>query len=118
MPETLTILAIIGLGWGAIIFSRQWKRYQIRRTGTRIIAEVIQVRYLQDSIVKDNLYFPKTVPQVSTGWQYEITAKGTDPHTQQILIISSGIKKGLPSTRQGDHLAAYISPRGNYLELP
>ncbi len=50
-------------------------------------------------------------------WWYEIRAEWTDPNTQDTYILTSGVKRGLPRYQRGDHIPAYVSPKGNYLEL-
>ena len=118
MPDTLDWIVIVGLVIAVVFASNQWRRYLIRRSGTQVMAKVIRVDSRQvDS--PNNAYVPAitAMPHSGGGWEYEVSAEYTDTHTGQQVIIKSGIKKGLPRYQRGDYLAAYISPRGNYLQL-
>ena len=117
MPDTLDWIVIVGLVIAVVFASNQWRRYLIRRS-TQVMAKVIRVDSRQvDS--PNNAYVPAitAMPHSGGGWEYEMSAEYTDAHTGQQVIIKSGIKKGLPRYQRGDYLAAYISPRGNYLQL-
>ena len=118
MPDTLDWIVIVGLVVAGVFVSNQWKYYRIRRSGTQVMAKVIRVDSWQvDS--PNNAYVPAitAMPHSGGGWEYEVSAEYTDARTGQQVVIKSGRKKGLPRYQRGDYLAAYVSPRGNYLQL-
>ena len=106
----LTGLCLLG---ASLLIASQWKRYRIRHTGTLVMAEVTQVHIWQDT---PRAGFLLKVMIFGGEWWYEIRAECIDPNTEKTCIIESGIKKGFSRYQRGDHIAAYVSPYGNYLK--
>lgn len=114
--STTLVLIIIAVFLGiSVLIAKQWKRYRIRHTGLRVTAKITQVHVWSEPTIGD--YSIQTAPLLVGGQQYEVIAEWTDPETSRIYVLTSGRKKGLPGSRQGDYLPAYISPQGSYLEL-
>lgn len=117
MIELLLLLGIPCSLYISVSAVKQVKRYQIRRIGTHVMAKVVQVQMWNDTVVREGTsLIPKAVPLLG-GWYYEIAAEWTDAQSGNMYIISSGRKMGLPKYSRGDYLGAYISSKGNYLEL-
>ena len=117
MSTTLILILVIVLLCFSIFMARQIKRYKIKRVGTQVMAKVVEVHSWQEPTIKDYSIQSKPVPLVTGGWQYEVIAEWANPTNEQTYIFTSERKKGLPSSKKGDYLPAYISPKGNYLEL-
>jgi hypothetical protein len=118
MPDTLDWIIVVGLVVVGVFVSNQWKYYRIRRMGTRVMAKVIRVDSWQVNFPGQAIVPAITaMPLIGGGWEYEVSAEYTNPDTGENALISSGRKKGLPRYQRGDYLPAYVSPRGNYLQL-
>ena len=118
MPITLLWIVLVCLLVIGLFVAKQWNHYRIRKTGTCVLAEVIQVRSSQDlSLSRDISPQIGAIPLVGGRWEYEIVAQWKDPQTGETHLLTSGRGKGLPKYQQGDHLSAYISSKGNYLVL-
>jgi hypothetical protein len=96
-----------------MFIARQIKLYSIRRAGTQVMAKVVEVHSWQEPRIKDYYMQSRLAPR----WQYEVIAEWTDPTNEQTYVFTSERKNGLPMSKKGDYLPAYISPKGNYLEL-
>ena len=83
------------------------------------MAKVTQVQSGRDPPRVDFSHQMQMIPFLVLGgrWWYEIRAEWTDPNTEDTYVFTSGVKKGLPRYQRGDYLPAYVSPKGNYLEL-
>ncbi len=108
------LLCLLGAG---LFIENQRKRYRIRHTGTLVMAKVTQVQSWRDPPRADFSLRMMMIPFLEGRWWYEICAEWTDPNTEDTYVITSGVKKGLPRYQRGDHIPAYVSPYGNYLEL-
>ncbi len=117
MSTTLVLIVLGGLLAAGLFIVSQWKRSRIRHTGTLVTAKVTQVQMWQDAPRADFSLQSKMIPLLGGRWWYEIRAEWTDPHSGNTYVFMSGVKKGLPTYQRGDHLAAYVSPYGNYLKL-
>jgi hypothetical protein len=114
MSSTLVLIVLGGLFAAALFIGSQWKRSRIRHTGTRVMAKVIQVNSWDETSLDRGI---SGHVWAGGSWQYEVIAEWTDPRTGKTTRITSGIRDGLPGYQQGEYLPAYISPKGNYLEL-
>ena len=117
MPNVLILTGLVCLLGAGFLIAGQRKRYRIRHTGTLVMAKVTQVQSWQDSLRADFSLQRMMIPFLGGRRWYEIRAEWTDPHTESTYVITSGVKKGLPRYQRGDHIPAYVSPYGNYLEL-
>lgn len=117
MSTTLVLIVLGGLLAATLFLVSQWKHYRIRHTGTLVTAKVTQVQMWQDAPRADFSLQAKMLPLLGGRWWYEIRAEWTDPQTENTYVFTSGVKNGLPTYQQGDHLAAYVSPYGTYLKL-
>jgi hypothetical protein len=119
MPDMFMLLfiLIIALIITGMFAADQWKHYRIRRTGRLVQARIIQVSYRQNASTADFSLQTRAIPLFGEKWEYELLAEWTDPGTEETLTIASGRKRGVPRYQQGDLLAAYVSPTGNYLVL-
>lgn len=97
-----------------ILTKEHQRRRIIRRSGTKVVAKVTQVRTWTEGQIKD--YSTEAGP-IGGKLRYEVIAEYLDPSTMELCMVSSGIKNGLPNYQQGDSVTAYISLKGNYLEL-
>jgi hypothetical protein len=59
---------------------------------------------------------PNAMPLVGR-WNYEVITECTDPRTNETYTITGGKRKGLSKYQRGEYLSAYISSKGNYVEL-
>lgn len=110
----LILLFLLGAG---LFVANLRTNFLVRKTGKRVIAEVIVVRCWQEPSNSWASMSVGTVMPLMPSWQYEIVAQWKEPGTGDSYVISSGRRKGLPGCRRGDHLSAYVSPYGNYLVL-
>ncbi len=117
MPNVLILTGLVCLLGAGFLIVSQWKLYRIRHTGTLVMAKVTQVQSWQDSPRADFSLQRMMIPFLGGRWWFEIRAEWTDPHTDNTYVITSGVKNGLPRYQRGDHIRAYVSPYGNYLEL-
>jgi hypothetical protein len=114
MSTTLVLIILGGLLAAALFVVSQWKRYRIRHTGRLVMAKVIQVNSWDETSLDRGI---SGHVWAGGSWQYELIAEWTDPRTGKTARIPSGIRDGLPGYQQGEYLPAYLSPKGNYLEL-
>ena len=114
MSTTLVLIVLGGLLAVGLFIVSQWKRYRIRHTGTRVMAQVIQVDSWDETSLDRGV---SGQAWAGGSWQYEVIAEWTDLRTGKTSRITSGIRNGLPKCQRGDYLPAYISPKGNYLKL-
>jgi hypothetical protein len=113
-PALIILVCLFGAGTVLFIVN-EWERYRIRSTGTRVMAKVIQVHSWQENSFALDIS-PNTMPLIGR-WNYEVITEYTDPRTNETHTSMSGRRTGLPKYQRGDYLPAYISPRGNYVEL-
>jgi hypothetical protein len=116
MNVMFMVILVVALICSVVFIGEQRKKYRIRKTGLRVMAKVICVSAWQESTTKDYSLQTRWLPIFNDGWRYEISAEWIDPKNGDNYVFTSGRKKGLPSSKQGDYLPAYISPFGNYLE--
>ncbi len=117
MLSVLILTGLVCLVGAGFLIASQRKRSRIRHTGTRVMAKVTQVQSWRDPPRVDFSHQMQMIPLLGGRWWYEIGAEWTDPNTQDTYVFTSGVKKGLPRYQRGDYLSAYVSPKGNYLEL-
>jgi hypothetical protein len=116
MLSVLILTGLVCLVGAGFLIASQRKRSRIRHTGTRVMAKVTQEQSWQDPPRADFSHHIQMIPLLGGRW-YEIRAEWTDPNTEDTYVFTSGVKKGLPRYQRGDYLPAYVSPKGNYLEL-
>src|SRR5690348_11103307 len=104
MPNTLFLIVVMSLLVVGFFMMRQWKQYHIRRTGTLVMAKVIQVRSWLDSLKADISTRMQIIPFLGGRWRYELTVEWTDPTTKNTRVITSGIKRGLARFQGDDSL--------------
>jgi hypothetical protein len=117
MSTTLVLIVLGGLLGASFYLVKQWKHYLIRHTGTLVMAKVTQVQSWREAPRADFSLQTKMIPLLGGRCWYELRAEWTDPHIENTYVFTSGIKKGLSPYQRDDHIPAYVSPYGNYLEL-
>ncbi|GCE21042.1 hypothetical protein [Dictyobacter kobayashii] len=121
MYSLILLVGLLCLPAALLIIVKQREHYRIRQSGIRVMARIIQVNSWQEPAETNGVLGQMNmIPQMWMGgpkWGYEIIAVCTDPSTHETYTLSSGRKKGLASYRRGEYLPAYISSKGNYLEI-
>ncbi|GLV60216.1 hypothetical protein KDH_70370 [Dictyobacter sp. S3.2.2.5] len=120
MPLIL-LAALISIGCALLTLARWSERQRIRQSGTQLMAQIVQIRSWQEPPDSNGFFAAAGRGSLLWGggprWYYEIIAECKDVATGETYTLSSGPRKGLAHHRRGDYLPAYISSKGNLLEI-